>query len=77
MEDLCLKDFFNPGICRSPYDRGDSGESFYLGCLCSVGPTIQFFAFEAKQTSGRPRHLGHRQDHKLIFRRDLNIKEVL
>ena len=42
-----------------------------------VGPTIQFFAFEAKQTSGRPRHLGHRQGQKIVFRRDLNVKEVL
>jgi hypothetical protein len=72
-----LEEFFNPSICRWPSDRGDSGESFYLGCLCSVGPTIQFFAFEAKQTSGRPRPLGHRQGQKLIFRRDLNVKEVL
>jgi hypothetical protein len=28
-------------------------------------PTIQFFALEARQRSGRPRHLGHGQGQKL------------
>jgi hypothetical protein len=68
-----LEGFLQPTHLPVTSDRGDSGESFYLGCLCSVRPTIHFLAFEAKQTSGRPTHLehrqvGYRQGQKLIFK---------
>jgi hypothetical protein len=65
-----LEGFFQPThlpVLLTEVTRG----RVFIWVVCVALDREQFLAFEAKQTLGRPRHLGHRQGQKLIFRRDL------